>query len=98
MRTPYSNCQTKSKAHSRPGIRISHRFRPKQKRGEVFVKYKPLVVIPRGAHKHVRSGKQSAGRGDQQHRGTKNMIDMADEYAVENFVMISRQGGQIRPT
>jgi FlaA1/EpsC-like NDP-sugar epimerase len=29
--------------------------------------------------------------------GTKNMIDLADEYAVENFVMISPTRRSIRP-
>lgn len=57
---------------------------------EVFLKYKPHVVFHAAAHKHVplmESNPKDAVINNV--IGTKNMIDLSDEYAVENFVMIS---------
>lgn len=57
---------------------------------EVFLKYKPHVVFHAAAHKHVplmESNPKDAVINNI--IGTKNMIDLSDEYAVENFVMIS---------
>jgi FlaA1/EpsC-like NDP-sugar epimerase len=64
--------------------------RSKQRMREVFNKYKPHVVFHAAAHKHVplmESNPKDAVINNIV--GTKNMIDLADEYAVENFVMIS---------
>lgn len=61
-----------------------------QRLREVFVKYKPHVVFHAAAHKHVplmESNPKDAVINNIV--GTKNMIDLSDEYAVENFVMIS---------
>ena len=57
---------------------------------EVFVKYKPHVVFHAAAHKHVplmESNPKDAVLNNI--IGAKNMIDLSDEYAVENFVLIS---------
>ena len=57
---------------------------------EVFLKYKPHVVFHAAAHKHVplmESNPKDAVINNI--IGTKNMIDLSDEFAVENFVMIS---------
>lgn len=64
--------------------------RSKQRLREVFLKYKPHVVFHAAAHKHVplmESNPKDAVINNIV--GTKNMIDLADEYAVENFVMVS---------
>jgi FlaA1/EpsC-like NDP-sugar epimerase len=64
--------------------------RSRQRMREVFQKYKPHVVFHAAAHKHVplmESNPKDAVINNI--IGTKNMIDLADEYAVENFVMIS---------
>jgi len=65
-------------------VRSRHRMR------EVFVKYKPHIVFHAAAHKHVplmESNPKDAVINNIV--GTKNMVDLADEYAVENFVLIS---------
>ena len=57
---------------------------------EVFIKYKPHVVFHAAAHKHVPLMENNPKDAVINNViGTKNMIDLADEYAVENFVMIS---------
>lgn len=64
--------------------------RSRQRIREVFIKYKPHVVFHAAAHKHVplmESNPKDAVINNIV--GTKNMIDLADEYAVENFVLIS---------
>ena len=64
--------------------------RSRQRMREVFIKYKPHVVFHAAAHKHVplmENNPKDAVINNVV--GTKNMIDLADEYAVENFVMIS---------
>ncbi|MDD4564593.1 MAG: nucleoside-diphosphate sugar epimerase/dehydratase [Eubacteriales bacterium] len=65
-------------------VRSRHRMR------EVFLKYKPHVIFHAAAHKHVplmeRNPKDAVINNI---IGTKNMVDLSDEYAVENFVLIS---------
>lgn len=64
--------------------------RSRQRLKEVFIKYKPHVIFHAAAHKHVplmESNPKDAVINNIV--GTKNMIDLANEYAVENFVMIS---------
>lgn len=64
--------------------------RSRQRMRDVFVKYKPHVVFHAAAHKHVPLMEHNPKDAVINNViGTKNMIDLADEYAVENFVMIS---------
>ncbi|HWQ78350.1 MAG TPA: nucleoside-diphosphate sugar epimerase/dehydratase [Anaerovoracaceae bacterium] len=64
--------------------------RSRQRLREVFLKYKPHIVFHAAAHKHVplmESNPKDAVINNIV--GTKNMIDLSDEYAVQNFVLIS---------
>ena len=64
--------------------------RSRQRMRDVFVRYKPHVVFHAAAHKHVPLMEHNPKDAVINNIvGTKNMIDLADEYAVENFVMIS---------
>jgi Predicted nucleoside-diphosphate sugar epimerases len=64
--------------------------RSRQRLREVFLKYKPHVVFHAAAHKHVPLMENNPKDAVINNIiGTKNMIDLSDEYAVENFVMIS---------
>lgn len=64
--------------------------RSKQRMREVFLKYKPHVVFHAAAHKHVPLMENNPKDAVINNViGTKNMIDLSDEYAVEKFVMIS---------
>jgi len=64
--------------------------RSRQRMREVFIKYKPHVVFHAAAHKHVPLMEWNPKDAVLNNiLGTKNMVDLADEYAVENFVMIS---------
>ena len=57
---------------------------------EVFQKYKPHVVFHAAAHKHVPlmegNPKEAVVNNIQ---GTKNLIDLSEQYAVDKFVLIS---------
>jgi len=64
--------------------------RSKSRLREVFLKYKPHVVFHAAAHKHVPLMENNPKDAVINNiLGTKNMIDLSDEYAVEKFVMIS---------
>lgn len=57
---------------------------------EVFVKYKPHVIFHAAAHKHVPLMEENPKEALINNvLGTKNMVDLADTYAVEKFVLIS---------
>lgn len=64
--------------------------RDKKRMREVFDKYKPHVIFHAAAHKHVplmeKNPKEAVINNI---LGTKNMIDLAEEFATEKFVMIS---------
>lgn len=64
--------------------------RDKKRMREVFDKYKPHVIFHAAAHKHVplmeKNPKEAVVNNI---LGTKNMIDLAEEFATERFVMIS---------
>ncbi len=57
---------------------------------EVFEKYKPHVVFHAAAHKHVPLMEKNPKEAVVNNIiGTKNMVDLSDEYSVSKFVMIS---------
>lgn len=57
---------------------------------DMFEKYKPHVVFHAAAHKHVPLMERNPKEAIENNIiGTKNMIDLADEYAVTKLVMIS---------
>ncbi|MDR0424911.1 MAG: polysaccharide biosynthesis protein [Clostridiales Family XIII bacterium] len=64
--------------------------RDKARMREVFSKYMPHVIFHAAAHKHVplmeMNPKEAVANNI---LGTANMIDLADEFAAEKFVMIS---------
>lgn len=64
--------------------------RNKERLREVFDTYKPHVIFHAAAHKHVplmeNNPKEAALNNI---LGTKNVIDMADMYSAEKFVLIS---------
>ena len=57
---------------------------------EIFGEYKPQVVIHAAAHKHVPLMELNAGEAIKNNiSGTQIVADIADQYSVANFVMIS---------
>ena len=64
--------------------------RSRERVHEVFEKYKPHVVFHAAAHKHVPLMEKNPKEAIKNNIiGTKNLIDMADEYSVSKFVLIS---------
>lgn len=64
--------------------------RSKTRMREVFVKYKPHVVFHAAAHKHVPLMETNPKEAVVNNiLGTKNLLDLSDEYSIEKFVMIS---------
>jgi len=57
---------------------------------QLFAKYKPQVLIHAAAHKHVPLMESNPGEAVKNNIvGTMTVADVADEYGVDNFVMIS---------
>ncbi|MDR3242487.1 MAG: polysaccharide biosynthesis protein [Clostridiales Family XIII bacterium] len=64
--------------------------RNRERMEEVFLKYAPHVVFHAAAHKHVPLMEMNPKEAVINNiLGSKNLIDLADMYAVEKFVMIS---------
>ena len=64
--------------------------RDRNRMAKVFEKYRPHVVFHAAAHKHVPLMEYNPGEAVANNvLGTKHLADIADEYAVEKFVMIS---------
>ncbi|MFV0516081.1 MAG: polysaccharide biosynthesis protein [Aminipila sp.] len=64
--------------------------RDKRRMTEVFEKYKPHVIFHAAAHKHVPLMENNPKEAIINNiLGTKNMIDLAEAFATEKFVMIS---------
>ena len=61
-----------------------------QRMREVYETHRPNVVFHAAAHKHVPLVEQNVGESIINNvLGTKNVADLADEYGVERFVLIS---------
>ncbi|MBK6534584.1 MAG: polysaccharide biosynthesis protein [Deltaproteobacteria bacterium] len=56
----------------------------------IFAKYKPAVVLHAAAHKHVPMMEWNAGEAIKNNVfGTRKVADLADQFGVQQFVMIS---------
>ena len=65
-------------------------IRDREKLDYVFSKYRPEVVFHAAAHKHVPLMERSPEEAIKNNIfGTKNLVDTADKYKVDRFVMIS---------
>lgn len=65
-------------------------IRDQRRLEELFIKYKPHVIFHAGAHKHVPLMEENPKEAIVNNvLGTKYMVDLADRYAVEKFVLIS---------
>ncbi len=64
--------------------------RSKERLDEVFNQYRPHIVFHAAAHKHVPLMEKNPGEALLNNIvGTKNMMDAAEKYMAEKFVMIS---------
>ena len=62
----------------------------KERLAEVFRKHLPSIVFHAAAHKHVPLVEQNVGESVINNiLGTKNIADLADEFGVSRFVMVS---------
>ena len=65
-------------------------IRDREKLDYVFSKYKPDIVFHAAAHKHVPLMEHTPEEAIKNNIfGTKNLVDVADKYGVDRFVMIS---------
>ena len=65
-------------------------IRDREKLDYVFLKYKPDIVFHAAAHKHVPLMEHTPEEAIKNNIfGTKNLVDIADKYEVDRFVMIS---------
>jgi len=71
-------------------ISIIGSVRDKEKLRSTFGKYKPDVVFHAAAHKHVPLMETSPEEAVKNNiMGTKNVAEVADEFAIDRFVLIS---------
>jgi FlaA1/EpsC-like NDP-sugar epimerase len=79
-------------------IPVMQTVRNKELMKSTFSKYKPHIVIHAAAYKHVPLVEHNILEGIQNNIiGTKNCIDLAIEFGVEKFVLISTDKA-VRPT
>lgn len=72
--------------------------RDKERLRQIFEKYRPHVVFHAAAHKHVPLMEESPGEALVNNiLGSKNVMDLSDEYLVTRFVMISTDKA-VKPT
>lgn len=65
-------------------------IRSKNRLDEIFNQYRPHIVFHAAAHKHVPLMEKNPGEALLNNIvGTKNMMDVAEKYMAEKFVMIS---------
>ncbi|MBP6873545.1 MAG: polysaccharide biosynthesis protein [Clostridia bacterium] len=65
-------------------------IRDRKRLNEVFAKYKPDVVFHAAAHKHVPLMERSYGEAIKNNVfGTRNLLEVAETFGVERFVMLS---------
>jgi len=65
-------------------------IRDRNRLNEVFAKYKPDVVFHAAAHKHVPLMERSYGEAIKNNVfGTRNLLEVAETFGVERFVMLS---------
>lgn len=65
-------------------------IRDREKLDYVFSKYRPDIVFHAAAHKHVPLMEHSPEEAIKNNIfGTRNLVDVADKYKVDRFVMIS---------
>jgi FlaA1/EpsC-like NDP-sugar epimerase len=73
-------------------------IRNREKMENIFTSFKPEVVFHSAAHKHVPMMEYHPDEAVSNNiLGTKNLIELADKYGVNNFVMISTDKA-INPT
>lgn len=76
-----------------PNVRIVSEvcnIREKEKLEYLFEKYKPQIVYHAAAHKHVPLMEHNPEEAIKNNVfGSKNVLDLADKYKVERFVLIS---------
>ncbi len=64
--------------------------RSRERLEEVFSKYRPHIVFHAAAHKHVPLMEKNPGEALLNNiLGTKNMMDVSEQFVAERFVMIS---------
>lgn len=65
-------------------------IRSKERMKNVFATFKPNVVFHAAAYKHVPLMEDNPTEAIRTNvKGTKNLVDLADEFSIEKFVMVS---------
>jgi FlaA1/EpsC-like NDP-sugar epimerase len=84
-----------------PGLKVEiivADIRNKEKMEKIFRRFKPEVIFHTAAHKHVNMMEYHPDEAVSNNIiGTRNLVELADEYEVKSFVMISTDKA-INPT